>query len=48
MAKKKSSPKKMNEEPKQSSGNAKLLLFAFGIGPLILLWLFLASKGFFG
>ena len=27
--------------------NAKLVLFFFGIGPLILMTLFLASKGFF-
>jgi len=27
--------------------NAKFVLFVFGIGPLILMILFLASKGFF-
>jgi len=30
-----------------NSINAKLVLSIFGIGPIIILWLFLASKGFF-
>ena len=49
MAKKKKSfilqSKKIEEEV--NSKNAKLVLFVFAIGPIILLGLFLASNGFF-
>ena len=37
--------KKRYEE--KTSSNAKLVLFIFGIGPLILIGWFLNSKGFF-
>ena len=38
---------KVNEELKTSPRNAKIVLFAFGAGPLILMFLFLFSNGFF-
>ena len=37
--------KKIEEEI--NPRNAKLVLFIFGIGPIVLLGIFLASKGFF-
>ena len=36
-----------NEETKTTPRTAKLVLFAFGVGPLILMCLFLFSNGFF-
>ena len=37
----------LNEEKKTTPRNAKIVLFAFGVGPLILMCLFLFSNGFF-
>ena len=47
--KKKSTPKitEANEEKKTTPRTAKIVLFVFGVGPLILMSLFLFSKGFF-
>ena len=36
-----------NEETKTTSRTAKIVLFVFGVGPLILMCLFLFSNGFF-
>ena len=36
-----------NEEKKATPRTAKIVLFLFGIGPLILMCLFLFSNGFF-
>tara|TARA_Y100001968_G_C18901222_1_gene500780 strand:- start:124 stop:294 length:171 start_codon:yes stop_codon:yes gene_type:complete len=36
-----------NDEGKITPRNAKIVLFAFGVGPLILMCLFLFSNGFF-
>ena len=36
-----------NDETKTSPRTAKIVLFVFGIGPLILMSLFLFSNGFF-
>ena len=36
-----------NEEIKATPRNAKIVLFAFGVGPLLLMCLFLFSNGFF-
>ena len=36
-----------NEETKTKPRNAKIVLFVFGVGPLILMCLFLFSNGFF-
>ena len=36
-----------NEEGKTTPRNAKIVLFVFGVGPLILMCLFLFSNGFF-
>ena len=36
-----------NEETKTTPRTAKIVLFAFGLGPLILMCLFLFSNGFF-
>ena len=36
-----------NEETKTTPRTAKVVLFAFGVGPLILMSLFLFSNGFF-
>ena len=36
-----------NEEKKTTPRTAKIVLFVFGVGPLILMSLFLFSKGFF-
>ena len=53
MKKTKSSKKKQprsnknNKELGQTKNSAKLLLFAFGIGPIIGITIFLYSKGFF-
>ena len=38
---------KQNQELGQTKNSAKLVLFVFGIGPLIGIALFLYSKGFF-
>tara|TARA_Y100001968_G_scaffold12864_1_gene10617 strand:+ start:372 stop:542 length:171 start_codon:yes stop_codon:yes gene_type:complete len=35
------------EEQKTTPRTAKIVLFVFGVGPLILMCLFLFSKGFF-
>jgi len=37
----------VNEEKKTSPRTAKIVLFVFGVGPLILMCLFLFSNGFF-
>ena len=36
-----------NEEKKTTPRTAKIVLFVFGVGPLILMCLFLLSNGFF-
>ena len=36
-----------NEEKKTTPRTAKIVLFVFGLGPLILMCLFLFSNGFF-
>tara|TARA_B100000579_G_C22310615_1_gene611440 strand:+ start:139 stop:309 length:171 start_codon:yes stop_codon:yes gene_type:complete len=36
-----------NDEPKTTPRTAKIVLFVFGVGPLILMSLFLISNGFF-
>ena len=36
-----------NEESNPTPRTAKIVLFAFGVGPLILMCLFLFSNGFF-
>ena len=48
-SKKKSTPKafETNDEQKTTPRTAKLVLFVFGVGPLLLMSLFLFSKGFF-
>ena len=38
---------KQNQELGQTKNSAKLVLFVFGIGPIIGIALFLYSKGFF-
>ena len=38
---------KKNKEPGQTKNSAKLVLFIFGIGPIIGITIFLYSKGFF-
>ena len=38
---------KKNQELGQTKNSAKLLLFLFGIGPIIGITIFLYSKGFF-
>ena len=38
---------KKNEELGQTKNSAKLILFVFGIGPIIGITIFLYSKGFF-
>ena len=38
---------KKNQELGQTKNSAKLILFIFGIGPIIGITLFLYSKGFF-
>ena len=42
-----SNSKKDNREIGQTKNSAKLVLFIFGIGPIIGIILFLYSKGFF-
>ncbi len=37
----------VNEEKKTTPRTAKIVLFVFGVGPLILMCLFLFSNGFF-
>mgnify|MGYP001194681606 CR=1 FL=1 len=39
--------KKNNQELGQTKNSAKLVLFIFGIGPIIGITIFLYSKGFF-
>ena len=39
--------KKKNQELGQTKNSAKLVLFVFGIGPIIGITVFLYSKGFF-
>ena len=48
-SKKKLSSKKIeaNDETKTTPRSAKIVLFVFGLGPLILMCLFLFSNGFF-
>ena len=48
-SKKKSFYKKIesNEENETTPRTAKIVLFVFGVGPLILMCLFLSSNGFF-
>ena len=43
----KSKPNKKNQELGQTKNSAKLILFIFGIGPIIGITIFLYSKGFF-
>tara|TARA_A100001388_G_scaffold66370_1_gene46626 strand:+ start:1228 stop:1401 length:174 start_codon:yes stop_codon:yes gene_type:complete len=38
---------KKNKELGQTKNSAKLVLFVFGIGPIIAITIFLYSKGFF-
>ena len=38
---------KKNQELGQTKNSAKLVLFVFGIGPIIAITIFLFSKGFF-
>ena len=42
-----SKPNKKNQELGQTKNSAKLVLFIFGIGPIIGITIFLYSKGFF-
>ena len=42
-----SKPNKKNQELGQTKNSAKLVLFVFGIGPIIGITIFLFSKGFF-
>tara|TARA_B100000214_G_scaffold356570_1_gene315293 strand:- start:616 stop:786 length:171 start_codon:yes stop_codon:yes gene_type:complete len=48
-SRKKSTPKiiNANEDTNTSPRTAKIVLFVFGVGPLILMCLFLTSNGFF-
>ena len=43
----KTNSNKKNQEPGQAKNSAKLVLFIFGIGPIIGIIIFLYSKGFF-
>ena len=43
----KAKPNKKNKELGQTKNSAKLVLFIFGIGPIIGIIIFLYSKGFF-
>ena len=45
--KSKTRSKKKNQELGQTKNSAKLVLFIFGIGPIIGITIFLYSKGFF-
>ena len=38
---------KLNKEKEPTKNSAKLVLFIFGLGPIIGIIIFLASKGFF-
>ena len=40
-------PNKKNQELGQTKNSAKLVLFIFGIGPILGITIFLYSKGFF-
>ena len=40
-------PNKKNQELGETKNSAKLVLFIFGIGPIIGITIFLYSKGFF-
>ena len=40
-------PNKKNQELGQTKNSAKLILFIFGLGPIIGITIFLYSKGFF-
>ena len=42
-----SKPNKKNQELGQTKNSAKLVLFVFGIGPIIGILIFLFTKGFF-
>ena len=42
-----SSISEANEEKKTTPRTAKIVLFVFGVGPLIIMCLFLFSNGFF-
>ena len=42
-----SKPNKKNQELGQTKNSAKLVLFVFGLGPIIGILIFLYSKGFF-
>ena len=42
-----SNPNKKNQELGQTKNSAKLVLFIFGLGPIIGITIFLYSKGFF-
>ena len=42
-----SNPNKKNQELDQTKNSAKLVLFVFGIGPIIGILIFLYSNGFF-
>tara|TARA_B100000900_G_scaffold270031_1_gene230603 strand:+ start:266 stop:433 length:168 start_codon:yes stop_codon:yes gene_type:complete len=44
---KKSPSKIINKEKEPTKNSAKLVLFIFGLGPIIGIIIFLASKGFF-
>ena len=43
----KTKPNKNNQELGQTKNSAKLVLFIFGIGPIIGIIIFLYTKGFF-
>ena len=43
----KNSPKIKNQELGQTKNSAKLVLFVFGLGPIIGITIFLYSRGFF-
>ena len=45
--KKQNKKNKENKELGQTKNSAKLVLFIFGIGPIIAILIFLYSKGFF-
>ena len=47
LKKNKSNSIKKNQELGQTKNSAKLVLFVFGIGPIIGIIIFLYSKGFF-
>jgi len=44
---KKISPKIINKDKEPTKNSAKLVLFIFGLGPIIGIIIFLTSKGFF-